>query len=108
MNVLMISPGYPTEINYFTRAWRCRGTGIRHRRSTGARLPDLVRRHLAGYLQVSSLLDEAAVVKQVQHWKAAQPLKQVECLWEPGVISPHACVTGSACPAGRRAGDAVP
>jgi len=87
MNVLMISPGYPTEINYFTRGLavlgaRVFGIGDQSERD----LPDLVRKHLAGYLQVSSLLDEAAVVKDVRQWRAAQPLKQVECLWEPGVI----------------------
>src|SRR2546422_3741326 len=87
MNVLMISPGYPTEINYFTRGLAVQGARVFGIGDQPERdLPDLVRRHLAGYLQVSSLLDEAAVVKSVQQWKAAQPLKQVECLWEPGVI----------------------
>jgi len=87
MNVLMISPGYPTEINYFTRGLAVQGARVFGIGDQPERdLPDLVRRHLAGYLQVSSLLDETAVVKSVQQWKAAQPLKQVECLWEPGVI----------------------
>ena len=87
MNVLMISPGYPTEINYFTRGLAVQGARVFGIGDQPERdLPDLVRRHLAGYLQVPSLLDEAAVVKQVQQWKAAKPLKQVECLWEPGVI----------------------
>lgn len=87
MNVLMISPGYPTEINYFTRGLAVQGARVFGIGDQPERdLPDLVRQHLAGYLQVQSLLDEAAVVKQVQQWKAAQPLKQVECLWEPGVI----------------------
>ena len=87
MNVLMISPGYPTEINYFTRGLAVQGARVFGIGDQPERdLPDLVRRHLAGYLQVSSLLDEAAVVKSVQQWKAAQPLKLVECLWEPGVI----------------------
>jgi biotin carboxylase len=87
MNVLMISPGYPTEINYFTRGLAVQGARVFGIGDQPERdLPGLVRQHLAGYLQVSSLLDEAAVVKQVQQWKAAQPLKQVECLWEPGVI----------------------
>ncbi|HKA59297.1 MAG TPA: hypothetical protein VKD28_11845, partial [Gemmatimonadales bacterium] len=49
-------------------------------------LPPIVRHSLAGYLQVASLLDEAGLVKQVAAWKAAQPITQVECLWEPGVI----------------------
>ncbi len=87
MNVLMISPGYPTEINYFTRGLAVQGARVFGIGDQSERdLPDLVRKHLAGYLQLSSLLDEAAVVKEVRQWKAAQPLKQVECLWEPGVI----------------------
>lgn len=87
MNVLMVSPGYPTEINYFTRGLAVHGARVFGIGDQPERdLPQLVREHLAGYLQVTSLLDDAAVVKQVQAWKAAQPLKQVECLWEPGVI----------------------
>ena len=87
MNVLVISPGYPTEINYFTRGLAVQGArvfGIGDQPEGD--LPELVRQHLAGYLQVSSLLDEAGVVKQVAGWKAAHPIEQVECLWEPGVI----------------------
>jgi len=87
MNVLMISPGYPTEINYFTRGLAVQGARVFGVGDQPERdLPELVRQHLAGYLQLSSLLDEAAVVKQVEQWKAAQPLNHVECLWEPGVI----------------------
>lgn len=87
MNVLVISPGYPTEINYFTRGLAVQGArvfGIGDQPEQD--LPAIVRQHLAGYMQVPSLLDEAGVVQQVAGWKAAQPLKQVECLWEPGVI----------------------
>jgi len=87
MNVLVISPGYPTEINYFTRGLAVQGAkvyGIGDQPEHD--LPPLVREHLAGYMQVPSLLDEAGVVKQVAGWKAAQPIQQVECLWEPGVI----------------------
>jgi biotin carboxylase len=87
MNVLMVSPGYPTEINYFTRGLAVHGArvfGIGDQPE--GELPQIVREHLAGYLQVPSLLDDDAVVKQVREWKAAQPLNQVECLWEPGVI----------------------
>jgi biotin carboxylase len=87
MNVLVISPGYPTEINYFTRGLAVQGArvfGIGDQPEHD--LPPLVRQHLAGYLQVPSLLDEAGVIKQVAGWKAARPIRQVECLWEPGVI----------------------
>jgi biotin carboxylase len=87
MNVLMVSPGYPTEINYFTRGLAVHGARVFGIGDQPERdLPQLVREHLAGYLQVTSLLDDATVVKQVRAWKAAQPLQQVECLWEPGVI----------------------
>lgn len=87
MNVLVISPGYPTEINYFTRGLAVHGArvfGIGDQPEHD--LPPIVRQSLAGYLQVASLLDDAGVVKQVAAWKAAQPITQVECLWEPGVI----------------------
>ena len=49
-------------------------------------LPDLVRRSLAGYLQVRSLWDEAAVVRAVREWPEARALDSVECLWEPGMV----------------------
>lgn len=87
MNVLVISPGYPTEINYFTRGLAVHGArvfGIGDQPEHD--LPPIVRQSLAGYIQVASLLDEPGVVKKVAAWKAAQPLDQVECLWEPGVI----------------------
>jgi hypothetical protein len=87
MNVLVISPGYPTEINYFTRGLAVQGARVFGIGDQPERdLPPMVREHLAGYMQVASLLDEAAVVKQVAGWKAAQPLDQVECLWEPCVF----------------------
>src|SRR5205814_3292565 len=85
--VLMISPGYPTELNYFTRGLSIHGArvfGIGDQ--PAADLPPVVRQHLSGYIQAPSLLDEPAIVRQVAAWKDAQPLDQVECLWEPGVI----------------------
>lgn len=85
--VLMISPGYPTELNHFTRGLSVHGArvfGIGDQPESD--LPPSVRQHLSGYIQAPSLLDEPAVVAQVAAWKAAQPLDQVECLWEPGVI----------------------
>ena len=86
-NVLMISPGYPTELNYFTRGLSIHGAkvfGIGDQPPND--LPPVVRQHLSGYIQAPSLLDEEAVIAQVAAWKEAAPLDQVECLWEPGVI----------------------
>src|SRR5204862_985220 len=86
INGLAISPGYPTEINYFTRGLAVQGARVFGIGDQPERdLPPLVREHLAGYMQVASLLDEAAVVKQGGGWKAAQPDEQVECVWEPDV-----------------------
>jgi hypothetical protein len=49
-------------------------------------LPELVQHHLAGYLPVRSLWDEAAVVEAVRSWPEARRLDGVECLWEPGML----------------------
>src|SRR5258705_12759380 len=93
MNVLMISPGYPTEINYFTRGLAVQGARVFGIGDQPERdLPDLVRRHLAGDLQVSSLLDEAGGVEMGTAWEAAKTLEPGGRLWEPGVhlLSPVA------------------
>src|SRR2546423_13331197 len=87
MNVLMISPGYPTEINYFTRGLAVQGARVFGIGDQPERdLPDMVRQHLAGYVQASSLLDEAAVVKQERQREGGQPRRQVGGFWETGVI----------------------
>jgi hypothetical protein len=88
MNVLMISPSYPTEMGFFTRGLakvgaRVIGLGDQ---PEGA-LPPAVREVLSGYLQVRNLWDEAAVAQEVAR---AAPgfggIDQVECLWEPGML----------------------
>ncbi|HEX9756119.1 MAG TPA: ATP-grasp domain-containing protein [Gemmatimonadales bacterium] len=86
-SVIVISPGYPTEVNYFTRGLALQGArvfGIGDQPPHD--LPPVVQDCLAGYLQIQSLLDEEAVVAAVKEWKAVKPIQQVECLWEPGVI----------------------
>src|SRR5215212_2217415 len=87
MYVLMISPGYPQEIPYFTRALACAGARVLgvSDQPEGA-LPSEASRHLAAYLQVPSLLDEDAVVESVRHWASPVRVDKVECLWEPGML----------------------
>lgn len=87
MNILILSPGYPAEMPQFTRGLaeagaRVYGLGDQ---SPGA-LPELVQHHLAGYLPVRSLWDEAAVVEAVRAWPEARRFDGVECLWEPGML----------------------
>ncbi|HKG13288.1 MAG TPA: ATP-grasp domain-containing protein [Pyrinomonadaceae bacterium] len=87
MYVLMISPGYPQEIPYFTRALACAGArvlGVSDQPEGD--LPAEARGSLAGYLQVQSLWEEDAVVEAVRRWTSTITVDKVECLWEPGMI----------------------
>jgi biotin carboxylase len=87
MYVLMISPGYPVEIPYFTRALAWAGARVLgvSDQPEGA-LPPEAGRHLAAYLQVPNLQDEDAVVEAVKHWTSPVRVDKVECLWEPGML----------------------
>lgn len=87
MYVLMISPGYPVEIPYFTRALAWAGARVLgvSDQPEGA-LPPEASRHLAAYLHVPSLQDEDAVVEAVKHWTSPVRVDRVECLWEPGML----------------------
>ena len=87
MYVLMISPGYPQEIPYFTRALAHAGArvlGVSDQPENA--LPREARQSLAGYLQVGSLWDEDGVVEAVKRWAAPVEVEKVECLWEPGML----------------------
>lgn len=87
MNVVMLAPGYPSEIPYFVRGLTIMGARVLGVGDMPEReLPAMAREHLAAYLQVPSMLDEAGVIAAVQAWSAAGQVDLVECLWEPGVI----------------------
>ncbi|HEX7175739.1 MAG TPA: ATP-grasp domain-containing protein [Pyrinomonadaceae bacterium] len=87
MYVVMIAPGYPAEMPYFTRGLarmgaRVLGVGDQAEHD----LPAVTREHLSAYLRVPCLTDEEAVVEAVRRWAAPVRVERVECLWEPGVI----------------------
>jgi biotin carboxylase len=87
MNVLMISPGYPPEMPFFTRGLaqigaRVIGVGDAPESS----LPAMVRESLAYYLHVKSFGDEAAIVGQVRELARRIRIDRVESLWEPTMI----------------------
>ncbi len=87
MYVVMISPGYPQEIPYFTRALAEAGArvlGVSDQPESA--LPPDAGRNLAGYLQVPNLQDEDGVVEAVKHWTSPVRVDKVECLWEPGML----------------------
>ncbi|HLM57620.1 MAG TPA: ATP-grasp domain-containing protein [Pyrinomonadaceae bacterium] len=87
MNVVMISPGYPTEMPYFTRGLarvgaKVLGVGDQPESS----LPPETRESLTAYLRVPSLVDEQAAIEAVERWTSPIKVDRVECLWEPGVL----------------------
>ncbi len=87
MNVLMISPGYPADMPEFSRGLRESGArvfGVGDQHAGG--LPDLVRRSLSEYIQVSSLWDGPRVIAELTQRLKGQELDRIECLWEPGVM----------------------
>jgi len=83
----MLSPGYPAEMPYFTRGLEQVGAtviGLGDQPKEG--LPEVARRHLSHHIQVRSLWDEAAVVREVQRFASQVRIDRVECLWEPGML----------------------
>jgi len=87
MNVVMISPGFPREMQYFTRGLARQGAdvvGVGDQPESA--LPDVARRHLSAYLTVESFQDEAAVVEKVAALAERVPVHRVECLWEPCLL----------------------
>ena len=86
MNVVMLSPGYPAEMAYFTRALasvgaRVIGVGDQPAQS----LPPVARDALAHYEHVN-LADGDAVLRALQGLSRHASIDQVECLWEPYMI----------------------
>src|SRR3954451_12862007 len=86
MNVVMLSPGFPLEMAYFTRALAQTGAAVI---GVGDQpfpvLPPEARDHLAHYEHVS-LADEAAVLTALQGLARHARIDQVECLWEPYMV----------------------
>ena len=87
MNVLMIAPGYPDEMPLFCRGLSTHGASVYGISDVPVgNLPEMTRRHLAGYLQTSMLNQEEMVVREVtSHW-GGMTFDRVICLWEPGVV----------------------
>jgi formate-dependent phosphoribosylglycinamide formyltransferase (GAR transformylase) len=86
MNVVMLSPGYPAEMVYFTRALAAVGaTVIGVGDQPPSALPQPARDALAHYEHVS-LTDENAVLTALHGLNRHAGIDQVECLWEPYMI----------------------
>lgn len=87
MNVLMISPGFPTEMKHFTRGLAnvgVRVVGLGDQPESA--LPPLAKESLSAYVQVGSFVDEAAVLARVAEVARTIEIHRVECLWEPYMV----------------------
>ncbi|GMV38298.1 MAG: hypothetical protein AMXMBFR64_00140 [Myxococcales bacterium] len=87
MDVLFLSPGYPSEMPEFVRGLaevgaRVWGVGDQ---PVGA-LPDVARRHLSGYVHVPTLADEGDVIRRVHAAMRGRNLDRVEALGEFWVV----------------------
>ena len=84
--VVMLSPGYPAEMAYFTRGLAAAGArviGVGDQPPSA--LPAAAREALAHYEHVS-LSDEGAVLAALHGLRQHAQIDQVECLWEPYMI----------------------
>ncbi|GAA1176813.1 hypothetical protein GCM10009584_17860 [Ornithinimicrobium humiphilum] len=85
-NVLMISPGFPLEIGFFTRALaRTGATVIGIGDQPVDAMPATARDHLAHYEHVP-LADTRRVLEALTGLARNVRIDQVECLWEPYVV----------------------
>jgi hypothetical protein len=87
MNVLMISPGYPAEMAFFTRGLAAAGASVIGvgDQPAGA-LPPIARGALAHYIAVGSLAAEDSVLAVAGELARQVRIDRVECLWEPYMI----------------------
>jgi hypothetical protein len=86
VNIVMVSPGYPAEMAYFTRALAAVGaTVIGLGDQPPSALPEPARDALAHYEQVT-LTDEGGVLSALHGLAQHASIDQVECLWEPYMI----------------------
>src|ERR1700674_5314015 len=86
-SVMLISPGYPGEMPFFTRGLAragARGVGVGDQPVGG--LPEEAREHLAEDLQIQSCADEWGIVQEVVRLAEHSHIDQVESLWEPTMI----------------------
>ena len=87
MNVLMISPGYPAEMAFFTRGLGQAGViviGLGDQSPDA--LPPIAKQALDHYVHVGSLAADDHVSAAVRELARQVRIDRVECLWEPYMI----------------------
>ena len=87
MNVLMLSPGFPRELRYFTRGLVEVGADVIGLGDTPrSQLQEPAASAVSAYVQVRSWLDEDAILGQVAGLAQKVQIHRVECLWEPYMV----------------------
>jgi biotin carboxylase len=87
VNVLMISPGYPAEMAFFTRGLaRAGATVIGLGDQPADALPPAAREAVAHHVHVGSLADDGHVAAAVRELARHTSIDAVECLWEPYML----------------------
>ena len=87
MDVLFLSPGYPSEMPLFVRGLAQVGAqvfGVGDQ--PDAALPHAAKRYLSAYLHVPNLNDELDVVRRVREWLGGRRIDRVESLAEFSVL----------------------
>ena len=87
MNVVFLSPGYPPEMNHYTRGLaevgaKVYGVGDSH----PSALSREVRGYLTDYLHVPKIMDEEDVLERVHAWLRGKEIDRIEAQWEPLVL----------------------
>lgn len=87
MNVLMISPGFPREMRYFTRGLVEAGASVigLGDQPEGS-IEEPARSALSAHLHIRSYGDEGAILARVADFASRVPIHRVECLWEPYMV----------------------
>ena len=87
MKVLMLSPGFPQEMRFFTRGLAEVGaTVIGIGDQPDSAVPEPARGSLSAYFQIASFTDEADVLDRVREIASRVTIDRVECLWEPYMV----------------------
>lgn len=85
MKVVMISPGFPAEMPFFTAGLaQCGAQVLGIGDQPVEALPEHARSHLSAYRRVGSLWDENEVAQAITGFQTF--VDRIECPWEPGVL----------------------
>ncbi len=87
MRVLMLSPGFPGEMNYFARGLAAVGAeviGVGDQPQQA--LPEMVQKCLSAYVEVRNLWSEEEMLPLIRRINQTHALDRIECLWEPGMV----------------------